>query len=145
ACGAMDAQELAVTWAPGQDGQLQERSVDYPLLKVISKIPAGRSGLLVYGFGVIALFGLIASYHGMLYGTSRQSFALGRAGYLPAILGEVHATRRTPIPSLLACSAITAGFVVASYWFKEAIDVAVLVSTLTALIWYILAIVCLFL
>jgi hypothetical protein len=26
---------------------------------------------------------LIASYHGMIYGTSRQAFALGRAGYLP--------------------------------------------------------------
>jgi amino acid transporter len=33
---------------------------------------------------------------------------------------------------------------VASLWFKEAIDVAVLVSTLTALVWYILAIGCLF-
>ena len=38
---------------------------------------------------------------------------------------------------------ISAGFVVASYWFKKAIDVAVLVSTLTALIWYILAMGCL--
>ena len=35
------------------------------------------------------MFGMIASYHGMIYGTSRQAFALGRAGYLPLILGEV--------------------------------------------------------
>lgn len=144
ACGALEAQDLAVTSISDQDGQLQERSVDYPLLKVISRIPVGRSALLFYGFGAIALFGMIASYHGMLYGTSRQGFALGRAGYLPAILGQVHATRRTPVPGLLACSLITGGFVVASYWFKEAIDVAVLVSTLTALVWYILAIGCLF-
>jgi ethanolamine permease len=34
--------------------------------------------------------------------------------------------------------------VIASRWLAEAIDVAVLVSTLTALIWYILAMVCLF-
>jgi ethanolamine permease len=131
ACGAMDSQELA--------------SVDYPLLKVISLIPAGQSRLLFLGFGAIALFGMIASYHGMVYGTSRQGFALGRAGYLPAFLGLVHVTRRTPVPALLVCSLTTAGFVVASYWFKEAIDVAVLVSTLTALIWYILAMFCLFL
>jgi ethanolamine permease len=130
ACGALDSQEIA--------------AVDYPLAKVIDSIPLGESTLLVLGFGVIALFGLIASYHGMIYGTSRQLFALGRAGYLPPFLGEVHANRRTPVPALLSCSLIAAGFVVAKLWFKDAINVAVLVSTLTALIWYILAMFCLF-
>ena len=144
ACGAVDSQELAVTRVPGPDGEAQEQSVDYPLLKVISVVPGGSRSLFL-GFGVIALFGMIASYHGMIYGTSRQAFALGRAGYLPAVLGQVHANRRTPVPALLACSLITAAFVVASYWFKQAVDVAVLVSTLTALIWYVLAIVCLWL
>jgi ethanolamine permease len=119
-------------------------SVDYPLPEVIRVIPAGKQAWLVYGFGVIALFGLIASYHGMVYGTSRQAFALGRAGYLPRFLGEVHAVRRTPVLAILVSSVIPAVFVVASYWFKQAIDVAVLVSTLSALIWYILALGCLF-
>jgi ethanolamine permease len=131
ACAAADSQELA--------------AVDYPLLKAISLIPAGQSRIIFFGFGAVALFGMIASYHGMVYGTSRQGFALGRAGYLPLVLGGVHQTRRTPVPALLACSLITAAFVVANYWYKEAIDVAVLVSTLTALVWYILAMVCLFL
>jgi ethanolamine permease len=130
ACGAVDYPEID--------------SVEYPLAKVIRVIPAGNHAALVYGFGVIALFGLIASYHGMVYGTSRQAFALGRAGYLPRFLGEVHAVRRTPVPALLVSSLITAGFVLASYRFKQAIDVAVLVSTLSALIWYILAMGCLF-
>src|SRR5205823_9399521 len=107
------------------------------LAKAIRMIPAGQSTLLLYGFGVIALFGLIASYHGMLYGTSRQAFALGRAGYLPRPLGEVHATRRTPVPALLVSSLLAAGFVVANIWFEKVIAVAVLVSTLTALVWYI--------
>jgi amino acid transporter len=87
---------------------------------------------------------MIASYHGMVYGSSRQAFALGRAGYLPLILGEVHAQRRTPVPALLGSSLITTGFVLANLWFSEAIAVAVLVSTLAALVWYILAVVCLF-
>jgi ethanolamine permease len=130
ACGALDSQELA--------------SVDYPLLRAIWRIPAGESPVLFYGFGVIAIFGMIASYHGMVYGTSRQGFALGRAGYLPGLLGQVHAARRTPVPALLICSLIAAAFVIANYWFKKAIDVAVLVSTLTALVWYILAMACLF-
>jgi ethanolamine permease len=138
---------VVLTWlfACGSAAFGELADVEYPLLKAISLIPAGRSPLLFYGFGAVALFGMIASYHGMVYGTSRQGFALGRAGYLPALLGGVHATRRTPVPALLACSLVTAGFVVASYWFKRAIDVAVLVSTLTALVWYVLAMACLFL
>ncbi|MFN0055128.1 MAG: amino acid permease [Planctomycetales bacterium] len=137
ACGAVEDFETLATNADGKD-------VSYPLAKVINLIPLGRNPAAVYGFGVIALFGMIASYHGMMFGTSRQAFALGRSGYLPAVLGEVHATRRTPVPSLLVCSLITAAFVVANLWFNDAIAVAVLISTLTALIWYILAIACLF-
>jgi ethanolamine permease len=136
ACGAVDSQRLAVT-DKGED-------ISYPLAEAIRLTAAGRSPALVYGFGTIALFGMIASYHGMVYGTSRQAFALGRAGYLPVFLGQVHAVRRTPVPALLVCSLVTAGFVVANLWMKQAIAVAVLVSTLTALIWYILAMGCLF-
>jgi ethanolamine permease len=144
ACGAVDNyQDLAVT-PPANQGD-EPVAVDYPLAKAIRLIPVGQSPLLVYGFGAIALFGLIASYHGMLYGTSRQAFALGRAGYLPRFLGEVHATRRTPVPALLVASLIAVGFVVANLWFEQVIAVAVLVSTLTALIWYILAMLCLWL
>jgi ethanolamine permease len=139
ACGAMDSQEIAVTVRDGR-----EEPVNYPLAKIIRAIPVGRSKLLVYGFGGIALFGMIASYHGMVFGTSRQTFAMGRAGYLPGFLGSVHATRRTPVASLLATSFITAACVVANLRFPNAIAVAVLVSTLTALIWYILAMGCLF-
>jgi ethanolamine permease len=141
ACGAMNANDLAATVRP--DGT--EEPVLYPLAKAIRSIPAGASTLLVYGFGLIALFGLVASYHGMVFGTSRQLFALGRAGYLPTWLGGVHPTRRTPVPALIVSSLVTAGCVVANIWFPAAInDGAVLVSTLTALIWYILAIGCLF-
>jgi ethanolamine permease len=135
ACGALDSQQIA--------SDAQGNGISYPLAEVIRRIPAGQSPLLLYGFTVIALFGLIASFHGMLYGTSRQAFALGRAGYLPHYLGMVHAHRRTPIVALLVASLIAAGFVVANYFYKDAIAIAVLVSTLTALIWYILAMICL--
>jgi ethanolamine permease len=145
ACGTMDSQELAITLRPDETGNLIEEPVDYPLAKAFFSIPAaGQIPALEYAFVAIAFFGIIASYHGMVYGTSRQVFALGRAGYLPIILGSVHPKRRTPIPALLATSSITAVFVVGSYWFKKAIDVAVLVSTLCALVWYILAMGCLF-
>src|SRR5262249_41817205 len=82
ACGALDSQAMAVDASGG--------AISYPLAGVIRRIRVGKSPLLVVGFGTIALFGLIASYHGMIYGTSRQAFALGRAGYLPRFLGVVH-------------------------------------------------------
>jgi ethanolamine permease len=136
ACGALDSQALAV--------DEQGNDISYPLAVAVRSIPAGQWAVVTYGFGLIALFGMIASYHGMVYGTSRQAFALGRAGYLPLVLGKVHANRRTPVPALLATSLITAGFVIANLWFKKAIEVAVLVSTLAALVWYVLAMGCLF-
>ncbi len=135
ACGALDSQQIAVKG---------DKDISYPLAEVIYRIPAGASTLLVVGFGAVALFGLIASYHGMIYGSSRQLFALGRAGYLPAFLGRVDQKRRTPIGALLASSLINVGFAVANYWFPKAIAVALLVSTLTALVWYILAMGCLY-
>ncbi len=139
ACGAVDSQKLAAKVVNGK-----EEAISYPLAEAVRSIPLGQSSSLVSkGFCLIALFGLIASYHGMIYGTSRQAFALGRAGYLPLVLGEVHSVRRTPVVALFVCSLITAGFVVANLWFKEAIAVAVLVSTLTALVWYMLAMGCL--
>jgi ethanolamine permease len=144
ACGALDSQELAVTEVVDKAGKVMNEDVDYPLIKVINQLP-GRSEVLFYGFGAVAAFGLVASYHGMIYGTSRQAFALGRAGYLPILFGKVHAARRTPITALLISSLITVGFVVANLWWKDAGVTAVLVSTLTALIWYILAMGCLFL
>jgi len=152
ACGSMDSQELAVSPVKDEhgvikldrEGKPEEVSVEYPLAKAMDHILAGRWPVLLYGFGAIALFGMIASYHGMIYGTSRQAFALGRAGYLPGVLGRVDPRRRTPVAALLVCSLITMGFVIAGYWKKDAIDTAVLVSTLTALCWYILAMGCLF-
>src|SRR5262249_54785404 len=108
ACGALNSQEIAVKI--NADGKAED--IDYPLAEVVHRIPIGQaSPFLVVGFGVIALFGLIASYHGMIYGSSRQAFALGRAGYLPGFLSGVHQTRRTPVPALLACSLINVGFV----------------------------------
>ena len=95
-------------------------------------------------FSIVALFGMIASYNGMIYAVSRQSFSLGRAGYLPRVLGHVHASRRTPDVSIIVWSLVVAGFVVWGYFNEHAVTVAVLTCNLTALIWYVLAMVCLF-
>jgi len=54
----------------------------------------------------LGLFGLIASFHGIILGYSRQIFALSRAGYLPEVLERVHPTRHTPYIAILAGGAV---------------------------------------
>ena len=50
----------------------------------------------------IGLFGLVASFHGIILGYSRQIFALGRAGYLPRYFAVIHPRFGTPHRAVLA-------------------------------------------
>jgi ethanolamine permease len=116
--------------------------MSYPLPFVYGEIWPGSGHLLA--FSVLAIFGMVVSYNGMIYAVSRQSFSLGRAGYLPHALGHVHRTRRTPDTSIFFWSLVVAGFVLWGYFNEQAVLVAVLTCNLAALIWYVLAMVCLF-
>lgn len=119
--------------------------VPFPLQQVYAEVwPGKHNWWHLLPFAVIALFGMVASYNGMIYAVSRQSFSLGRAGYLPQFLGHVHPTRRTPDVSIVFWSLAIAAFVVWGYFNEQAVFIAVLTCNLTALIWYVLAIVCLF-
>src|SRR5439155_5662789 len=84
--------------------------VIYPLPQVFKAV--WGKGWFLSAFSVLALSGLVVSYNGMIYATSRQSFSLGRAGYLPAALGKVHSTYRTPHISLAVWTVVTIGFVI---------------------------------
>ena len=50
----------------------------------------------------IGLLGLIASFHGIIIGYSRQIFALARPGLLPRPLAAIHPRWRTPHLAILA-------------------------------------------
>jgi ethanolamine permease len=50
----------------------------------------------------LGLFGLIASLHGIIFGYSRQIFALARAGYLPEALSTIHPRMGTPWVAIVA-------------------------------------------
>lgn len=54
----------------------------------------------------IGLFGLIASFHGIILAAGRSTFEFGRVGFAPKKLGEVHPNFRTPANALLVNMAI---------------------------------------
>lgn len=76
-------------------------SIDYPLPETIALV-LGKTNPLTKIFASIGLFGLIASFHSIMFGYSREIFAMARAGYLPKILSRLHPKFRTPHWALLA-------------------------------------------
>ncbi len=60
---------------------------------------------------LIAVAGLIASFHTIIYAYGRNIYSLSRAGYLPHWLSITHGERRTPHVALIVGAVI--GFVVA--------------------------------
>lgn len=70
-------------------------NINDPLPQAMKEVVGERSGwlhMLVW----IGLFGLVASFHGIILGYSRQFFALAHAGYLPSALAKLHPRFQTP-------------------------------------------------
>jgi ethanolamine permease len=68
-----------------------------------SAAPLAEGFQAIFGFGttsvifiVIALTGLIASFHSIIYAYGRQIFALSRAGYFPRVWSLTHHKYKTP-------------------------------------------------
>lgn len=76
-------------------------TIDYPLPAAIALV-LGKDSTFTRLFAGIGLFGLIASFHGIIISYSRQLFALARAGYLPGILAAVNQRYKTPHAAVLA-------------------------------------------
>ena len=75
--------------------------IDYPLPEAIS-IVLGKQNSWTKVFAGIGLFGLIASFHGVIISYSRQIYAMARSGYLPEVLARVHNRFRTPHVAMIA-------------------------------------------
>ncbi len=70
-------------------------NINDPLPQAMKTVVGDSSGwfhMLVW----IGVLGLVASFHGIIMGYSRQIFALSRAGFLPGVLSRVHPKRKTP-------------------------------------------------
>ena len=93
-------------------------NINDPLPQAMKMIVGENSGwlhMLVW----IGLFGLIASFHGIILGYSRQIFALSRAGYMPKFFGAVNEKFKTPHRALIA-GAVVGVFAIAGDGFQFA-------------------------
>jgi len=73
---------------------------DSPLPLALSKIVGGNN-ILYHLLITIGLFGLIASFHGIILAAGRSSFEFGRVKMAPSFLGKIHSRFQTPANALL--------------------------------------------
>jgi ethanolamine permease len=108
-------------------------SIDYPLPAAIGYV-LGPTNPLTKMFAGLGLFGLVASFHGIITSYGREIFALARSGFLPNILSNVSKKSRVPIWALLVGS-ITG--IIALFTGKT--NELITISAMGALVMYIIS------
>ncbi|MCH8318943.1 MAG: ethanolamine permease [Bacteroidetes bacterium] len=78
---------------------------DSPLPLALAQV-VGENHNLYKLIVIIGLFGLVASFHGIILAAGRATFEFGRVGYAPKRLGNVHSRFKTPANALLVNMAI---------------------------------------
>ena len=61
----------------------------------------GTDHFLFKTVGVIGLFGLVASFHGIILASGRATYEFGKEGFAPGFLGNINARFKTPTNALL--------------------------------------------
>lgn len=133
--------------AGGSGDWSQIANINDPLPQAMKRSVGATSGwlhMLVW----LGLFGLVASFHGIIMGYARQIFALARAGFLPAMFARLHPRFRTPDVATMAGGLVG----VATIWSDNLVHIAgqsltasvVTLSALGALTMYIMAMASLF-
>jgi ethanolamine permease len=69
---------------------------------------------------LLAVIGLIASFHTIIFAFGRQIYSLSRAGYYPAVLSVTHGSRKTPHLALFA-GAVIGLAVIMTVWFIKGV------------------------
>jgi ethanolamine permease len=78
---------------------------DSPLPMAMAMIVGGNS-LLFHMLLTVGLFGLVASFHGLMLAGGRSTLEFGKAGYAPRFTGKVDPKFQTPANALLVNTAI---------------------------------------
>jgi ethanolamine permease len=90
---------LILVFGPGGAGSEALSDSSNPLVTAVEGAYGGENALSNF-VNVVGLLGLIASFFSIIYGYSRQLFALSRAGYLPTGL-SVTSSRKVPWLALI--------------------------------------------
>jgi ethanolamine permease len=85
-----------------------------PLLDGFRVIFAGD---LAKVLALLAVIGLIASFHTIIFAFGRQIYSLSRAGYYPAVMSITHGSRKTPHIALFTGAAFGL-VVITAVWFS---------------------------
>jgi ethanolamine permease len=86
----------SVVYKNGMNGDTS----DSPLPLAMGQI-VGSSSLLFHLLLTVGLFGLIASFHGLILASGRSTFEFGKVGFAPPFLGKIHPKFQTPANALL--------------------------------------------
>lgn len=108
------------------------------------KMYFGGQNLWTYMLGFVGCFGLIASFHGIILGYSRQIFALSRAGFLPASLGAVNKAFKTPHWALVAGGVVGVVSVLCELVFPGVTAALITMSAIGAVLMYLVSMASLF-
>lgn len=73
------------------------------------------------GLALVAVLGLVASFHTIIFAKGRQVYSLSRAGYFPPVLSVTHGTRKTPHVAMIF-GALVALAVMFALWFGLGAD-----------------------
>ena len=72
---------------------------DSPLPMALAHI-TGSNHLLYHLLITIGLFGLVASFHGLILAAGRSSYEFGKIKFAPSFLGKIHPRFNTPSNAL---------------------------------------------
>jgi ethanolamine permease len=73
---------------------------DSPLPLALARI-VGQNNYLYHLLITVGLFGIIASFHGIILAAGRSTYEFGKVKFAPPILGKVHSKFRTPANALI--------------------------------------------
>lgn len=111
---------------------------DSPLPLALSHI-VDKNNVLYHLLVTIGLFGLIASFHGIILAAGRASFEFGRVRMAPAFLGAIHPKFQTPANALL----VNMGIGIIALLSRKTGDI-IIISVFGALTLYIISMIALF-
>jgi ethanolamine permease len=70
-------------------------------------------------FALVAVIGLVASFHTIIYAYGRQIYSLSRAGYFPQWLSVTSSRHQTPVRALISGSALGMAAALGIYFFGQ--------------------------